>query len=116
MLTVDARNMRDLPPLRSARLLPAFDQYVVAASCHADHLISGAARSRVFRPQGWISPVLVVNGRIAGTWRHGLRGSRVEVVIEPFARAATWVRRKAGEEAERLASFLGASLGLSLKS
>src|SRR5207237_1086765 len=116
MLATDAREVRDLPPGKSVRLLPGFDQYVVAASCHAERLLPGDLRSRVYRPQGWISPVLLVNGRMQGTWRHEIKGSRVEVVIEPFVKAPAWVRRAAGQEAERLAVFLGCTLILAWKS
>jgi uncharacterized protein YcaQ len=112
MLASDARKVREQPPIRSVRLLPGFDQYVVAASCHAEQLLPGDFRRRVYRPQGWISPVLLVNGRMEGTWRHEIKGSRVEVVIEPFVKAPVWVRRAAGHEAERLAAFLGGSLNL----
>jgi hypothetical protein len=116
MLKGHVREARELPPDRSVRLLPGFDQYVVAASCHAGHLLPGDLRSRVYRPQGWISPVLLVNGRMEGTWRHEIKGSRVEVVIEPFVKAPVWVRRAAGHEAERLAAFLGGTLSLDWKS
>jgi hypothetical protein len=104
--------MRELTPKRSVRLLPAFDQYVVGASFHAEHLLPGDLRHRVFRPQGWISPVLLVNGRMEGVWRHEIKGNRVEVAIEPFVKAPFWVRRAAGQEAERLATFLGCTLSL----
>ena len=103
-------------PNRSVRLPPGFDQYVVAASCHAEHLLTGDLRRRVYRPQGWILPVLLVNGRMEGTWRREIKSSRVEVVIEPFAKVPVWVRRAAGQEAERLAAFLGYSLNLAWKS
>jgi hypothetical protein len=116
MLSVHAREVRDVPPSRSARLLPGFDQYVIAASCHAERLLPGVLRQRVYRPQGWISPVLLVNGRMEGTWRHELKGNRVEVVVEPFVNAPAWVRRMAGQEAERLAEFLGGQLKLTWKS
>jgi hypothetical protein len=115
MLAAHAREARDFPLSRSVRLLPAFDQYVLGASYHAEHLLSGVLRSRVYRPQGWISPVLLVNGRLEGTWRHGIKGSRVEVVVEPFVKAPVWVRRAAGQEAERLAGFLGCTLSLTWK-
>jgi len=115
MLAAHAREVCELAPERSARLLPGFDQYVVAASCHAERLLPGDLRHRVYRPQGWISPVLLVNGGIAGTWRHEIKGSRVEVTIEPFGKVAAWVRRAAGEEAERLAEFLGGGLKLNWK-
>jgi hypothetical protein len=116
MLAADARPARELAPSRSVRLLPRFDQYVVAASPHAEQLLPPGLRGRVYRPQGWISPVLLVNGRMEGTWSHEPKGSRIEVVIEPFGKAPVWVRRAAGKEAERLAAFLGGSLNLIWKS
>jgi uncharacterized protein YcaQ len=107
MLVKDARELRELKPARSVRLLPGFDQYVIGASYHAAHLLPGNLRNRVYRPQGWISPVLLVNGRMEGTWRHEIKGSRVRVAIEPFVKVQPWVKRAAGVEAERLADFLG---------
>jgi hypothetical protein len=47
MLAAHAREVRELPPNRSVRLLPGFDQCVVAASCHAEHLLPGDLRRRV---------------------------------------------------------------------
>ena len=117
MLAADVREARELSLTKSVRLLPGFDQYVVSASWHAEHLLpAGDLRSRVYRPQGWISPVLLVNGRMEGVWRHEIKGSRLDVSIEPFVRAPVWVRRAAGEEAELLASFLGRTLNLVWKS
>jgi hypothetical protein len=110
MLAAHAAELADPPPDRCVRLLPGFDQYVVAASCHVRHLMPGDFRARVFRPQGWISPVLLVNGRILGTWRHTIKGSRLEVAIEPFTQLPAWVRRAAKDEAERLAAFFGCTL------
>jgi len=112
MLSAHVREIRELPLTRSVRLLPGFDQYVVVASRHADSLLPEGLRSRIYRPQGWISPVLLVNGRMQGTWRHELKGDRVEVTIEPFAEIPAWVRRAAAREAERLAAFLGRGLML----
>lgn len=114
MLAAHARELRDLTPKRSVRLLPAFDHYVVAASRHAVHLLPDGLRGRVYRPQGWISPVLLVNGLIQGTWRHEVKGNRVEVTIEPFGKPRAWMRRGAAEEAELLAAFLGGQLDLAI--
>ncbi len=65
------------------RLLPAFDPYVVGGLRQLPRMIAGDARNArlVSRSQGWISPVLMVNGRIFGTWtrEHG------QVVVTPFA-------------------------------
>jgi hypothetical protein len=115
MLTTHARKLREFRPKPSVRLLPAFDQYVVEASPHAGHLLPGDWRRRIYRPQGWISPVLLVNGHMQGTWRHEIRGSRLELVIEPFVKPLPWVRRAAAREAVRLAAFFGCTLSLSFK-
>jgi uncharacterized protein YcaQ len=115
MLAADVAEMRDFQATQSVRLLPAFDQYVVAASHHAERLLPGNFRSRVYRPQGWISPVLLVNGRMEGIWRHEVKGNRIEVAIEPFVKIPQWARRGAEQEAERLANFFGGTLQLKWK-
>ena len=112
MLKAHVRQARDAELTRSVRLLPGFDQYVVAASAHAERLMPQGMRKRVYRPQGWISAVLLVNGRMEGTWRHEIQGRRALVTVEPFGPQPTWVRKGAAEEAERLAEFLGCGLEL----
>lgn len=112
MLAEDAREIAAVAPGRSVRLVPGFDPYVVGASWHAEQLLPGDFRGRIYRPQGWISPVLLVNGRMEGTWRHQAKGRRVEVIIEPFGAVPRWVRRGAAHEAERLAKFIGGELRL----
>ena len=98
---------------RTVRLLPAFDQYVVTATRHAERLMPGPYKARVYRPQGWLSPVLLVGGRMEGVWRHEVKGRRVQVTVEPFAGPLpAWARRAAEAEAERLAAFAGGQLEL----
>ena len=94
-------------------LLPAFDHYVVAAPRDREAVLPEALRSRVYRPQGWLSPVLLVDGRMEGLWRHERKRGRLIVEIKPFAEQPKWVRRASEEEAERLARFLGSELELS---
>jgi len=112
ILTAHAGEVRETKPEKSVSLLPAFDQYVIGASRHAEHLLPGAPRSRVYRPQGWVSPVLLVNGMMQGIWRHEIKGNRVEVVIEPINKMPPWVRRAAALEAERLAAFFDCGFDL----
>jgi Winged helix DNA-binding domain len=97
---------------RTVRLLPAFDQYVVTATLQAEQLMPGPFKARVYRPQGWLSPVLLVGGRMDGTWRQETRGRRLLVTIEPFAEVPGWARRAAEAEAERLAAWSGGRLEL----
>ncbi len=97
-------------PAGVVRLLPAFDHYVVAAPRDQGAVLPGALKERVYRPQGWLSPVLLVDGRMEGVWRHERNGERLAVRIEPFREQPGWVRRAAEEEAERLARFVGDEL------
>jgi hypothetical protein len=112
MLAAELREASEIDSQRSVRLIPAFDQYVIGASRHAEQLLIGGARSRVYRPQGWVSPVLLINGFMQGVWRHDIKGSKVDVVIEPFTRIPSWAHRRAEAEAEHLAAFLGGKLSL----
>jgi hypothetical protein len=97
-------------PSGVVRLLPAFDQYVVAAPRDREAVLPEALKSRVYRPQGWLSPVLLVDGRMEGVWSHERKGDRLVVEIEPFTEQPGWVRRAAEEEAERLTRLLGGEL------
>jgi hypothetical protein len=112
LLAADAAGLAAAAPSRSVRLLPAFDQYVVTATRQADHLTPGPFKQRIYRPQGWLSPVLLVDGRMDGTWRQEPKGRRLRVTIEPFTPLPGWARQAAEGEAERLAAWSGAELEL----
>jgi uncharacterized protein YcaQ len=107
-----ARELEDLPDEPLVRLLPAFDQYVVAGQRDVEAVLAAEHRPRVFRPQGWLSPVLLVDGRIEGVWRHERKGSRLLVTIEAFSPQPPAVVEGVDAEAERLAGFLGGELEL----
>ncbi|HEV2777185.1 MAG TPA: winged helix DNA-binding domain-containing protein, partial [Solirubrobacteraceae bacterium] len=93
-------------------LLPAFDEYVVAAPREETPVLAAVHKDRVYRRQGWLSPVLLVDGRIAGVWSHERKGGRLGVTIEPFAPVADFVRAGAEREAQRLAEYFGDELEL----
>lgn len=90
-------------------LLPAFDPYVVGSLRQLDEVVLGPNKARVSRPQGWISPVLVVDGRIAGVWTGDRRGDTLSVTIEPFGPLARPVRAKLAGAADRVAVASGAT-------
>ncbi len=113
MLAADLNEAEGAAPSEVVRLVPAFDHYVVAATAHAAELMPGPFRDRVYRPQGWLSPVLLVGGRLHGVWSQAAKGRRLTVRIEPFTNVPATVRRAAEQEAERLAAFARAGLDLS---
>ncbi len=112
MLAADAAEAAAMGSASGVRLLPAFDQYVVAATLQAAHFLPGDFRDRIYRPQGWLSPVLLVDGVMAGVWRHERKGRRLVVEVEPFGRLARGVRAAVEGETERLAAYLGGALEL----
>jgi hypothetical protein len=93
------------PAERSLRLLPHFDPYLLAHR-EKDHLLSRAHYKRVYRNQGWISPVVLIDGGIAGVWSYKIQGGRLQVTIEPFGRLAPGVRSRINLEAQALGAFL----------
>jgi len=111
-LTDTVSALAEVSPTKSVRLLPGFDPYIIGSTRHATKLMTGDFKARVHRPQGWVSPVLLVDGRIEGVWRHERKGKRVVVDIEPFGAVPKWVARGAEQEADSLAAFLGGSLEL----
>src|SRR5437016_3378195 len=93
---VDGRGGRvlveDIPALRRAkfegpvvRLLPSFDAFLLGVK-DKSHLVDLAHYKRVYRPQGWLSPVVLVDGRVVGVWSHERKGVRLSVRITPFGR------------------------------
>jgi hypothetical protein len=107
MLADDVDEAAAAQPSGVVRLLPAFDHYVVAAPRDADAVLATEHRARVYRPQGWLSPVLLVDGRMVGVWSYEAGGDRVTISVEPFAPVGSEVRAGVEAEARRLAAFLG---------
>src|SRR3989475_6750934 len=102
----------DLPVLTRAkldasvtRLLPSFDSFLLGQKDHR-HLVEGAHHSRVYRPQGWLSPVVLVDGRVAAVWSHERTSRRLQVRVKPFDPLSADVRGAVRDEAEDLRRFL----------
>lgn len=112
MLRKHAAEAAATEPVEVARLLPGFDMWTIGAARDAAALLDPAEKKRVYRNQGWISPVLLVDGRMEGVWRHEHRSRRRVVTLEPFGKLPKRARVELEAEAERLAAFLGGALEL----
>jgi hypothetical protein len=111
-LAGDVAGMQAASPQAPARLLGGFDVYV-AGTRPKGSLVDRRFEDRVFRKAGWVSPVVLVDGMVAGVWGHERSGGRIQVTVEPFQRLSGEQRRQLGEEADRLGSFLGAAAAIS---
>jgi hypothetical protein len=106
ILTSDVDWITKPPTGASAQLLPSFDPYVMGHSSR-DHMVDAANLSRVSRTAGWISPVVLVDGRVAGTWAHVAAKGTLRVSVEPFQRLATKTKVEVRHRVESLAEALG---------
>jgi hypothetical protein len=90
-------------------LLPGFDEYLlgykdrnaVLSAEHAPRIVPG--RNGVFRP------IIVVDGRVVGTWKRSLKKDSVHVTLRPFTSLGD-LEERAIEAAERYSVFVGLPL------
>jgi uncharacterized protein YcaQ len=108
LLARDVEELERTRASRATRLLPGFDPFLLPRQ-NREHLVKDRAEyDRIYRPQGWITPVVLQGGRAVALWPWKRRGARLEVSIEPFGTVPTAARR----EATALARYLGAELVL----
>jgi hypothetical protein len=103
------------PELKSVHLLPYFDVYLLAHR-FKEHFLKPQFYKRVYRNQGWISPVVLINGQIAGVWSYKLSRKAVEIEIELFARVDPRTRMQIKDRARELAELFQSPLLFSFKS
>ncbi|MBV6395402.1 MAG: hypothetical protein HFACDABA_00978 [Anaerolineales bacterium] len=88
-----------------ARLLPYFDSFILGHK-EREHLLSKQHHTKVYRPQGWVAPVVLVNGRIAGVWEHEQKKNQLRVRVTKFQPFARNIQNDIHEETRDLARFL----------
>lgn len=106
VLAADLKQLRSSAGVSSVLLLPAFDPYLMGHNSR-DHLFEPGFRARVSRTAGWISAVLLVEGRVTGTWTHTVAKDVLRIVVDPFGKLPPNVRPEIQARAQELASTLG---------
>jgi hypothetical protein len=106
LLATDLRALTKKAPAPSVQLLPPFDPYLMGHESR-DHLFDKVHRWKVSRVAGWISAVVLVDGRVEGTWTHARSGDTLVVNVVPFVRLSASTRREVGARAQELATALG---------
>ncbi len=99
---------------QALRLLPSFDPYMLG---HVDKslLVDLKNYKRVYRNQGWLSHVVILNGKVIGVWTYTRRAKLWSLEIEPFEKFSKALRAQILKEAESLGEFLGVSWELNFK-
>ena len=83
MLRSDMRRLAAPSDGPAVQLLPAFDPYLMGYK-NRDHLFEAEYRWRVSRTAGWISPVVLVDGRVVATWTYQIAKQALRVTVEPL--------------------------------
>lgn len=104
----------DVTPLERAaidsptvRLLPFFDSLLLGLK-DKSHLVDADHYKSVYRPAGWLAPVVLVDGRVAGTWSHTWKPRSLSVKVEEFRPWGSEIGRRVREEVDDLGRFLQA--------
>ena len=105
------RELLDLPRARlpspdtpaPARFLLRWDNlYLGHASGERDRIVPPGLRRHVYTVNTVMPATFLVDGFVAGTWRH----ERGRIVLEPWRRLAKAERAELADEAGRLAAFM----------
>jgi hypothetical protein len=91
-----------------ARLLPKFDSILLG---HKDRtrIIKEQHKKLVFKPKvGDIAATVLINGQIAGTWRHTRKKHALAVSVKPFGRIAQDDMAEVKQQASELSQYMGA--------
>jgi len=88
------------------RLLPYFDSFLLGHK-EREHLAATQHRPNIYRPQGWIAPVVLVDGRAVAVWEHVWNGDRLQVKVTKFGSLSRRIAVGIREEARDLGRFLG---------
>ncbi len=107
ILASDVAALRDARLHGSVALLPAFDPYLMGHSSRK-HLFELAHAIKVSRTAGWISAVVLVDGRVEGTWKHTVRAGTFRVEVSPFRRLGAPVVATVRKRVQALAESAGA--------
>jgi len=97
--------MQRLEPAETIHLLPLFDAYTIGTPREREQLFDGIYKRLIFRPQGWISAVILVNGSIQGVWQSTTRRSQTVVKVHLFCSPTALIQKGIEAEVERLSDF-----------
>jgi len=112
VLSEDIDELATTRPTAAVRLLGGFDQYVLGPGTDDGHVTPAARRRDVSRQSGWIAPVVVHRGSVAGTWK--LDGDRV--TVEWFEESGRVPRAALEREVGRLGAILDRDVALEIAS
>ncbi len=108
ILQSDLEQLEKNPPGKdTVHLLPKFDPYIMGYK-NRQRLISPKYEKKVYwSTRAEVSPTIVFNGRIIGTWNHSEEKGKISIALLPFENASKDVMSAIEQQAEKLALFMG---------
>jgi hypothetical protein len=109
--------MLELEPTGDVNLLPAFDVYTVGLARGRDleRLLAIDWQKKVYRPQGWVSAVLLVDGFVKGIWEYKTLRSAISITVELFSPITDHIKECIAMQADRLGKFVNSPIQLEFK-
>jgi hypothetical protein len=108
----DLAELAAIEPDHPARLLPGFDPFTNELPRHVEAVLGDDHHDRVHRTAGWVTPIVVVDGCVGGTWEIENGNGARSLVVRPFRRWPGAARKELATEVDRIAAFLDQRLGL----
>ncbi len=111
----DADALVRAQPLAGVRLLPGFDPFTNELPRRVDSVLPAERHDLIHRTAGWVTPIVVVDGTIAGTWELRTNGERGTVDVTKWGRWHATARRELAAEVERVAAFVDRPLTVDVR-
>jgi hypothetical protein len=103
-------------PDYAPRLLPGFDPFTNELPRHVDAVLDDRLHDRVHRTAGWVTPIVVLDGRVGGTWELETgKGGAGRLVVQTFGRWRGGARKELEPEVDRLSAYLERRLTLEVE-
>ena len=110
--TINGKNYfmgKTVPPIdpkESVHLLPAFDEYIVSYKDRTA-VVKTEHNNLVNNGGGMFAPVIVINGKVVGSWKREVKKNGVHLIFHPFEKFSPKDHRIIDDVSERYGSFLG---------
>jgi hypothetical protein len=112
-LPSDVEPLTATKPFEGVRLLPGFDPWINELPRRTLDILDPDHHTLIYRVAGWVTPVVVIDGRVEGTWEL-TAGKRGGIAVTRLGRWRSGVKAELAAEVDRIAAFLDRPLPIEL--
>lgn len=92
--------------IRNVFLLSVYDEYFISYTDRSD-ILKDEYRNVLPIGNALVTSLIIIDGKVEGTWKRKIRKNHVEFRINPFKKLNTRVKEAIEEETEKYAEFFG---------